>query len=165
MKKLMLVLAAIAATVLASRAEDAPAPVKAVRYRVRVVESALEATHGGGTWIEELYFPAKGVVANVENDYNHENGVAVVHAFYGAMRNKSRELLGGPAMEVPTEDVEVPAALAERIFALAELTRRLGDEQRALAEAALAAGTLHTGVEAPPLKARGFEFPPELRPR
>ena len=81
--------------------------------------------------MEELFFPEKGVCANVEvkvevkgKEFEFPH---VLNAFYGPMRNKFR--MDFPRSEVdsesPVEDVKVSATLANAIFEAADLHRRL----------------------------------------
>ena len=113
---------------LASGAED-PDPVRALRYRIRVVDSALELTHGGDRWTEELYFPDRGVVANVTSEVVADGDSITqrwrMNAFASPIRNRFAETVGGEEVEHATEEVQVPRALAEKIFELADLTRKL----------------------------------------
>ena len=162
---LVLVLVALAAAMGGCRSgtrsspEPGPVPraagraaVPALRYRVWVVEGALEASHGGGKWIEELYFPAQGIVANVVWETTMRTDgkgqfawdeTRAAHAFHGEMRNKSSPEWFGTPVEQPTERVEVPNAVAQRIFALADLTRRREQECTSLGDDLDKAGILH----------------------
>lgn len=121
-----------------------PETVRALRYRILVAESALEMSHGGGQWIDELYFPDKGVVANVTSEMVTEAKEFStrwrMHAFPSPIRNKFSETLGGEEKEHATTEVAVPRALAERIFELAELTRRQRELSLHAAEDARKAG-------------------------
>jgi len=123
----LLLLAPLA--ILAALRPSEPDTVRALRYRVLVVDSALELVHGGGRWIEELYFPDRGVVANVtsEPDPAAEAGTMrwTAHAFAGPIRNRFADTPGGEEVEHATEEVRVPRALAEKLFELADLTRKL----------------------------------------
>lgn len=106
--------------------------VSAKRYKTRVV---MDATHGASAWIEELFFPDKGVCANIETkvevrgkelEFPH-----VLNAFYGPMRNKFRmEFRSEVDSESPVEDVRVPASVAAAIFEAADLNRRLDRVRR-----------------------------------
>jgi hypothetical protein len=100
--------------------------VAAKRYKTWVF------VEGGrsGVWIEELFFPEKGVCANVERrvvtkdktfDFTH-----VLNAFHSPIRNKfTTRFASDELSESSVEDVQVPAALARSIFEAADLHRRL----------------------------------------
>jgi hypothetical protein len=127
------------------------AAVPAMRYRVWVVEGAMEMVHGGGAWIEELWFPEQGVVANVlwktETVTKPDGSLdwatkPVMNAFKGKMRNKSNPDFHGEPIEQPTEKVLVPRDVAQRIFALAELTARQGETAQRMGADVAAGGLL-----------------------
>ena len=104
--------------------EPEPKAVVAQRYTVEVHESALGFVHGDGTTIIELYFPADGIVCNVQG--HHLAGV-VMNAFHGECRHglfgEAAKVLETTEALPPPEEIEVPAKLYARIKALAELTR------------------------------------------
>jgi hypothetical protein len=150
--RLTLVSALIAFVGALGRAEDAKT-VPALRYRVMIYEGVLDMTHGAGQWIEELYFPSRGVVCNVVE----RNEAPTLNAFFGSIRNRFHTQIMGPEVETPTEAVEVPRETAEAIFALAELTKRQREEGARLASRALAETFLHTRVEPPPERLIGLE--------
>lgn len=105
----------------------AESTVAAKRYRTWVVDGVMEATHGGGRLIEELWFPEQGVVANGTDEFRADvnDWKPVLNAFHGPMRNVSSRGLHDPPTASPVEDVRVPAALAREIFEAADLRRRL----------------------------------------
>ncbi len=92
--------------------------IRALRYRVFVYDSPLHVAHRAGRWIEEIYFPEQGVVCNVDAPMGR---TMVVNAFSGPIRNN---VFLHPhdenVSEQPVEEIEVPADLAEEIFAMAE---------------------------------------------
>jgi hypothetical protein len=131
-----LVLVLLASLAASSALAGDPAPpaeafVAARRYRFFAVESALEASHGGGRWIEELFFPEQGVVANVVFETEFGSGTWTTSPIANAFRsdkprNRFRRRLGDVEETVsPLEDVKVPAALAKAIFETADLRARL----------------------------------------
>jgi hypothetical protein len=131
---LPLLLALLAA---GSRGEEKIKTVKALRYTILTYASAMDAVHGAGIWRYELYFPDKKVVCNVEESYEAGKDGRLVarsrtNAFYGDIRHRYVDPVGGKVREQPTTEVEVPVAVAQKIFELAELTRR----QQELAEQA-----------------------------
>jgi hypothetical protein len=119
-------------------ARGAEETVSAQRYRTWVVESAIEASHGGGQWIEELFFPEKGVVANVvwEADPSSKETFAmrpVLNVFDGGIRNRFKMgLTSEKTTETPVENVKVSASLARAVFEAADLRRRLEAARRDL---------------------------------
>lgn len=143
-------LGALAARPLAAGEDEKPAAaktVKALRYRPKLVESALEWSHGGGTECDELWFPERRVVANVTTEYGVGGDGklatrAVMHAFFGDARTKQSEPGSTEVKDLPTEEVQVPAELAARIFELAELTAKQAAMGYELAEKAVAAKAL-----------------------
>jgi hypothetical protein len=120
-----------------------PAPVKAILYPMWVVpDSGLERSHGGGWWINELYLPDRGVVCNVTWRLDaHANPpsfdlVAVSNAFYGSFEDRKKGTLEVKKDYVwAQKDVEVPRDVADRIIALADLTKRQREATRDVAKA------------------------------
>jgi hypothetical protein len=128
-----------------------PLTVRALRYKRIDYESGLAFSHGMGQWHEELYFPERGVRANLgwteADDGNRD--VPFLSALFGSIANKS--LLAGPILESehPTEEVQVAKDLAERIFALAELQKKLNEEKELLGGLTEKTGVLHMKVKRP----------------
>jgi hypothetical protein len=132
--------------------------VRALRYKRLCFESMLEFTHADGTWYEDLYFPENGVRATLlwTSSWDEEaeelefKDQPKLHATYGEILNKS---LLGPLEEKetqqPTEEVQVPRDLAERIFALADLQRRVDEETPLLGEEVYRRGVLRMNVGPP----------------
>src|SRR5262245_18901325 len=124
-----------------------PKTVKALRYRLKIVESALEMSHGGGVECDELWFPSRRVVANVTSESGFDGDSRkfvtrpVMHAFFGDARN-GRDPGAAEEKDLPTEEIEVAADVAERIFELAELTAKQGAMSHEFAEKAIAAKAL-----------------------
>ena len=130
-----------------------PKTVKAVRYRLKLAESALEMSHGGGVECDELWFPSRRVVANVTSELGldaHGKFVSrpVMHAFFGNPRHQ-RDPGAAGEKDLPTEEVEVPADVAERIFELATLTAKQATMSHESAEKAIAAKALRWTEPAP----------------
>jgi len=128
--------------------------VRALRYKRVYYDSVLEWSHGMGRWVEELYFPEKRVVANLswrsegwDEEKKETRYKAVLNTFYGEIGNKF--LVGKNETEEPTVEVRVPEELAKKIFALAELTRKMNEEQERVGEAVKKEELLHWDVEAP----------------
>jgi formylglycine-generating enzyme required for sulfatase activity len=117
--------------------------VKAFRYRVFTAESAMAFTHGGGRWIEELWFPERKLAANVETTWNDGKEDPVVRAFFcERMRNWSQTSGLETEREQPAEEVTVPRDLADRLFALADAARKAELERVALGPVVVAAKVL-----------------------
>ena len=110
----------------------------AIRYEVAVCDSVMDATHGHYYFITELYFPEKGVVCNANKA---DGGMS---AFYSEIRNVSRIGVSSDAQKIvkPTEEIEVPHALAQEIFALAEETKSLEEISKRLGKRAVQLGIL-----------------------
>jgi formylglycine-generating enzyme required for sulfatase activity len=135
--------AALAGTATAHPPKRDAEVVKAYRYRVFTAESAMEFTHGGGRWIEELWFPDRKFVANVETTWNDGKEEPVVRAFFSErMRNWSQTSGLETVREQPAEEVTVPRDLADRLFALADAARRAESERVALGPLVVAAKVL-----------------------
>lgn len=150
-------------------APAAPAPgrpvaetVPAKRYRVFTAESALEMTHGGGTWVEEFWLPDAKVVANVEWAWETTpefREYPRVTAFFSDTRRTWSQTSGlETPFETPTEDVALPKALADRFVALAKAARDLEAERRALGPLLLASGAATNGTGES--QASGHVLPP-----
>jgi len=91
--------------------------VRALRYRVFVYDSALHVVHRAGRWVEEIYFPDSGVVCNVHAPMGR---TLAVNAFPSGIRNRVKlHPRDEELSEQPVEEIEVPADLAEEIFAMA----------------------------------------------
>lgn len=119
----------------------ADAPVRAQRYRTWVYSDALEMTHGGGHWVEELFFPAEGVVANVQWDLDMTVDPWVwrptMNVFRATKaRNSFRKGFHDEADTVtPVEEVLVPAALVRSVLDAVSLRERYESAQRSLGDA------------------------------
>jgi hypothetical protein len=139
-------LAALALGVAVGRlgaADDAKAStVAAKRYRIAWADSALELTHGGGEWVDELFLPDAKLVAGVRFEaapypegWKPGDAVPARRArIYAHASDKPRNDLTGFHDPKPStiDDVAIPADLARRIRDLAALQMRLDDESVAL---------------------------------
>ncbi len=145
---LALVAAALAGALVAGRpsaraAEDRPLvakPVKALRYRITVYDSALDVAHRAGREITELWFPDAGIACNLESGFAQE---VAAHAWYTEPRFRGAEveadrpgLPTGRTADLPTEEIEVPAALFDRVKTLADATRAQHAAATALSKSA-----------------------------
>jgi hypothetical protein len=93
--------------------------VKAIRYEVAIADSFTDAAHGSYYLIKEIYFPDRGVVCNLTESTCRMN------AFFSDIRNPSTiGVVETQEIKTPTEEILVPADLAEQIFALAELNKK-----------------------------------------
>jgi hypothetical protein len=110
--------------------------VAAIRCRELIVEGPIDYVHGGGRWHDVLYLPDAGVHAQVvwtpPEILNDRHESPVMHAWFG------------PPDEQPRDPVrvQIPAALADRIVALARMTRERDQLGSLLARAAVDAGAL-----------------------
>jgi hypothetical protein len=109
-----------------------PESVKALRYTILWGQSALEITHGGGRWVEEIYFPARRVACTLVFQFpelekmKKEGGAKLRPRLYAFPANGPRNHLTGFKNAKPSviEEVEVPADVAKEVFRLADLTMR-----------------------------------------
>jgi hypothetical protein len=109
-----------------------PESVKALRYTILWGQSALEITHGGGRWVEEIYFPERKVACTLVFQYpelekmKQEGGAKFRPRLYAFPTNGPRNHLTGFKTAKPSaiDEVEVPADVAKEIFLLADLTMR-----------------------------------------
>jgi len=112
---------------------EKPETVRAQRYRIVYAVSGLELGHGGGRWVEELYFPERKVACfqvweypPVEEWKTGERTPLRPRLIAVGGQEKARNDLTGLEDTVPSEieEVRVPKDLAEEIFELAELRDR-----------------------------------------
>jgi hypothetical protein len=103
--------------------------VKALRYEVAVCDSVCDEMHGWYHFIREVYFPDRNVVCNIVRWHptaGESKETYEMHAFFSKIRNPSKV---GPVetreIQMPTEEILVPNDLARKIFALAELNKRM----------------------------------------
>jgi len=125
-----------------------PPPVTALRYNIFFVEFTLEMIRGGGRWGQELYFPERGIVCNLTHETGDilEEGIKLhpkVNAFENTIRNRYSLRPGQEEITAATEEVEIPAEVAERIFAFAELSKRQREESERLGGALEEVGLLN----------------------
>jgi hypothetical protein len=118
---------------------DPPKTAKGLRYAVVFAESGLELTHGGGRWVEEIYFPDLKVACVLV--YEHKELLAGKPAeprLYAFPADRPRNNLTGLDSREPSAivEIEVPADVAEEIRKLAELRKRWEDETWRLGAAA-----------------------------
>lgn len=149
-----------------STGEETPAaseePVQALRYRIVWADSALDLSHGGGRWVDELYFPASNLTATLVYETQASTGDPVEFAtrprIYVNHADKPRTDLTGISDEPPQPavDVQVPAAFARAVAAYAAM-----DAQGRTESARLGAEFASVvGGSAQPLNATALERPP-----
>jgi len=106
-------------------AQEEHAPVKALRYRITIYHSALDAIHQMGFEAEELWFPDAGIVCNGAPEFA---STVAAHAFYGGRRDLLPDELvdtdGKPFEPPPAEEIEVPWDVFVKIRALADLEQK-----------------------------------------
>lgn len=106
-------------------AQEEHAPVKALRYRMTIYHSAMDAVHQMGFETEELWFPDAGIVCNAAPEFA---STVAAHAFYGGRRDVFPDALvgldGKPFEPPPAEEIEVPWEVFEKVRALADLERK-----------------------------------------
>ncbi|MFI5402857.1 MAG: hypothetical protein ACHQ1G_07975 [Planctomycetota bacterium] len=119
-------LPALALLALAPACEP-PKTVKAQRYKVVFAESGCDLVHGGGRWVEEIFFPDLKVACMLVFDYRDlAAGKGAEPRLYAFPTERARNDMTGLHDAKPSviEEIEVPAALAEEVRKLAELTRQ-----------------------------------------
>lgn len=164
LRRTSLILLTLLAASCAAPGPDGPAPgppaaptaapedgfVRALRYR-RLAYDATWPLETTGRLIEEIWFPDRGIVCNVTEEWNlRTEGVSdlrafpELHAFHSPILNRYPERLGSEKeIESPTEEVRVPRALAERIFRLADLEKERREAMDSLGAEAVEGGVLH----------------------
>ena len=107
---------------------DVPtATVSALRYRIVWADSALDLTHGGGRWVEELYFPQSRVTATIvfesyEADWERPEFTTRPRVYVGRADGPRTNLTGlSDAPPAPPREIRVSAKLARALEALADL--------------------------------------------
>jgi hypothetical protein len=136
---------------IAAKSDEAhPATVTALRYRRWVSRSAFEGLRGYGYWIEELWFPDWKIVANADPDAPLEparlNAFASERPLNYAEDHPVFIPEGADPESIrkrgPTEEVDVPWDLAQRIRAAATLRERYHAAREAIGPELRAAGLL-----------------------
>jgi hypothetical protein len=130
--------------------------VRALRYHRIVADSLLDWDHEGGRWVEELYFPERGVVATLDREswYDEEEeefkSRPRLYADFGAIGNKV-QLSPSDVEETlqATEEVRVPGDLALEIEVLADLKKRVAELERLLGNRVAAEGILEDDGKPP----------------
>ena len=118
--------------------------VTALEYRILWADSALDLSHGGGRWVDELYFPETNLTATLVDESQPTTHdpleFATLPRVYVGRADRPRTALTGLSDETPPPptEIQVPAKLAQAVEALAELdarhraeSTRLGRELRA----------------------------------
>ncbi|MHC4974508.1 MAG: hypothetical protein ACYTG3_19510 [Planctomycetota bacterium] len=102
-----------------------PHRVKALRYTILWADSAMDLSHGGGRWVQEIYFPQEKVACTLVFQAPTILAKAAPR-LYAFPADRPRNDLTGLKNPRPSviEEIEVPAEVAQEIFKLAELTRR-----------------------------------------
>jgi len=110
--------------------------VKAVLYPIWVTTDFI---HGYGTWINEVYLPDAGVIANVMWEPTVSSDGTVVHvgeanAFFGTMEVRRDVMLKLKKDYVWTQEgIELPSEVAREIVSLAEENRRQEGQRHVVA--------------------------------
>lgn len=137
-----LVLAAFVAGRLSLAEETPQKTVKAQRYSILWADSAMDFSHGGGRWVQEIYFPEKKVACALT--FRFQVGLAKprpqLHAY--PARGPRNDLTGLNGKPSAIEEIEVPADVAEEIFRFAELSRRQERESERLGRAIATRGLM-----------------------
>lgn len=121
---------------------DPPKTVKALRYSVVYSESGFDLVHGGGRWVQEIFFPDLKVACMLVFDWRDLLAAKGAEPrLYAFPADKPRNDLTGLHDAKPSaiEEIEVPAAVADEIRKLAELTKRWEEETWRLGQSVAAA--------------------------
>ena len=103
--------------------------VRALQYRIRVVESGMDLVHGGGKLVNELFLPDHGVACNIEWSMTPE--LELVPWRLRAFRATSKRMSDA----LDASEVVLPADMATSIVELAS-------QQHALARQVQSVGLL-----------------------
>lgn len=124
---------------------DPPKSVKGLRYAIVFAESGSDLVHGGGRWVQEIYFPDLKVACTLVYGTRDAREMTVeprLHAF--PADGPRNDLTGlGNAKPSAIEEIEVPAELAEEIRKLAELASRAEAETWRLGEQVASRKLMH----------------------
>ena len=120
---------------------DPPKTVKALRYSIVYVESGCDLAHGGGRWVQEIFFPDLKVTCMLVFEWREPGaGKGAEPRLYAFPAEKPRNDLTGLHEAKPSaiEEIEVPAEFAEEVRKLADLTKRWEGETWRLGQAVAA---------------------------
>jgi len=106
----------------ASTRDDA---VPAIRYQVFVADSVMDAEHGGGQWIDEVWLQESGVCFNVLTEYY--GGPLVGHAFFSTMTERTAPTTYTPPTERAPVQIQVPRRVADQALQVAKARKTLDD--------------------------------------
>jgi hypothetical protein len=136
--------------------ENGTDTVRALRYHRIVADSLLDWDHGGGRWVEELYFPDAGIVATLDREswYDEEEeefkNRPRLQADFGPIGNRFQLSPSDEGETVePTEEVRVPRDIAREIQSLAEHRKRVEEMERLLGNRVSAEGILDADGKPP----------------
>ncbi len=121
---------------------EPPKTVKALRYAVVFAPSGSDLAHGGGQWVQEIFFPDLKVACMLVFDYRDLlSGKGAEPRLYAFATDRPRNDLTGLHDVKPSaiEEIEVPAAVAEEVKKLAELTKQWEAETWRLGQAVASA--------------------------
>jgi hypothetical protein len=139
MRRLLPLGVLVAAAFLAGRfsraGDEKTETVLAKRYQILWVESAMDASHGGGQRIHEFFFPDSKLVAGVRFEHDGSETGERAHVYARASEQPRNDLTGfhgeGPSA---IEDVRVPVDLVQSLEEYAKLTQRWEDDSVRLGE-------------------------------
>ena len=93
--------------------------VPALQYEVKIYEGLMDAVHGGGKTIKEIFIPTYQIIVNSEG------------GLYPAKepRNVQSLRLGGPEVERPLKYIQLPLELVEKIAQVAKLKLEVSNKE------------------------------------
>jgi len=117
-----------------SLAQETPEKtVKALRYTILWGESALDISHGGGRWVQEIYFPKEKVACVLVSRWPTDLARPAPRLCAYRADGPRNHLTGFKnAKPSVIEEIDVPGDVAQEILRLAELTERQERETRRL---------------------------------
>ncbi len=131
------VLAALASCT-ASPSDQGESSVRAIRYRLSVTESGMDAMHGNFHRISEIYLPDYGVAFNVFNNKMNAFPIDLEarRKLYSGTIDFSgqNEALHESALHENTEQLRLSLEMAERVVSMANLTQQHSELQISMAK-------------------------------
>jgi hypothetical protein len=125
--------------------EESPKPktVKAMRYTILWADSALDLSHGGGRWVQEIYFPDHKVACALVSEWPTDLAKPAPR-LYAYPADRPRNDVTGLKNPKPSviEEMEVPADVAQEIVRFVELTQRQKREAWRLGREVAARGVM-----------------------
>lgn len=97
--------------------------VPAFQYESKVYEGMMDAIHGGGETIKEIFIPSYKVIINSKGGLFHAE----------KPRNVQSLRFGGPEVERPLKEIQMPMELVEKIALVAKLKLEVSAKEKEVA--------------------------------